>query len=96
MSSFGLLKSFDIDNGELDAMSPQQCFVLGYELAQVDGLLAMDQEINKPFNADNRSRIEAACRESGRQYRIQWLQGDESESWMQLQVPRRTQSAPEE
>ena len=93
MSDFGLLKSFDIDNGELEDLSRQQCFVLGYELAQIDFLLTGDDEINKPFNADNRIRIEAACRDSKRQFRIQWLPGDVSESWMQLHVPPRDRSA---
>lgn len=95
MSDFGLLKSFGIDNGELDGLTPQQCFVLGYELAQIDTLLAGNEEINKPFNADNRTRIESACRDSGRPFAIQWLPGDVSESWMQVRVPPRNCTAPE-
>lgn len=89
MSEFGLEKSFDIDNGELDNCSSEQCFVLGYELAQVDNLLSLDEAIHKPVNADNRTRIESACQDSGRPYQLRWLPGDRSESWMLLDVPRR-------
>ena len=87
MANFGLKKSFDIDDGELDALSSQQCFVLGYELAQIDHLLESGEGIDKPVNADNRQRIEAACREAGRPHQLTWLQGDSSESWLHLQVP---------
>lgn len=88
MSGFELQKSFGIDHGELDGLSAQQCFVLGYELAQVERLLSQDTSIRKPINADNRLRIEAACRESGRKYQISWMPGDQSESWMLLDAPR--------
>lgn len=91
MSNFGLIKSFGIDNGELDAMSAQECFVLGYELAQIDALLERGDEIHKPVHADNRSRIESACRDAGADFRLNWLPGDLSESWLLLEVPRRSE-----
>lgn len=87
MPEFNLQKTFDIDHGELDNTSPQQCFVLGYELAQVDSLLSSNRGIYKPINADNRDRIESACRTSGRSYKLTWLSGDPSESWMILEAP---------
>lgn len=86
MSEFGLIKSFDIDNGELDGITSKQCFVLGYELAQIDNLLSQPEQFHKLVNADNRVRIESACQKSGRKFRLSWLQGDSSESWMQLDV----------
>lgn len=89
MSDFGLIKSFDIDDGELDGASPQECFVLGYELAQIDHLLATDEQISKPVHADNRGRIEAACLDSKRPFKLTWCAGDMSESWMLLEVPPR-------
>lgn len=90
MADFGLIKSFGIDHGELDGIRPQQCFVLGYELALIDNLLAGDDEIVRPVNAENRERVQAACKEAGREYRIQWMPGDQSESWLLLEVPRRS------
>jgi hypothetical protein len=92
MSSFGLIKRFDIDDGELDSLSAQECFVLGYELAQIDAALEHGDEIRKPVHADNRARIESACRDAGADFRLNWLPGDLSESWLLLEVPRRSQS----
>lgn len=89
MANFGLVKSFGIDSGELDEFSRQQCFVLGYELAQIDHLLTLNEGIRKPINADNRLRIEAACQEAGRTAQIVWMPGDPSESWMLLKVEPR-------
>ncbi len=86
MSEFGLVKSFQIDNGELDGLRPQDCFVLGYELAQVDQLLKGTTGIRQPVHADNRERIESACNDAGRPFQLAWLSGDVSESWLLLEV----------
>lgn len=96
MANFGLLKPFDIDHGELDGLRQQDCFVLGYELAQIDFLLKQPEEINKPVHADNNDRITKACIESGRRFHLKWMPGDPSESWMQLQVaPADSEGDPE-
>lgn len=84
MAEYGLVKSFDIDNGELDGISPQQCFVLGYELAQIDALLTSGATFERPVHAANRSRIEKACRDAGVEFELNWMPGDSSESWMWL------------
>lgn len=86
MGKFGLIKSFQIDNGELDELSPQECFVLGYELAQIDQLLKATPEIRLPVHANNQGRIRSACDDTDRAYRLTWLQGDVSESWLLLEV----------
>lgn len=87
MANFGLKKSFGIDDGELDELNRQECFVLGYELAQIDSLLESNAPIHKPVHADNRHRIEAACDDAKREHRMTWLPGDMSESWLLLEVP---------
>ncbi len=86
MSEFGLIKSFQIDHGELDGLRPKDCFVLGYELALVDQLLKATSRIHQPVHAENRKRIESACEDAGRAYRLTWLPGDVSESWLLLEV----------
>ncbi len=86
MSEFGLVKSFQIDNGELNGINPQNCFVLGYELAQIDRLLKEPSEIQRPVHADNKIRIKSACEDSNRPYKLTWLTSDISESWMWLEV----------
>lgn len=86
MAEFGLVKPFDIDDGQLDGLSPQQCFVLGYELAQIDALLELPHAISRPVHAANRRRIKRSCGDSGRCYSLTWASDDVSESWMQLEV----------
>ena len=87
MAEFGLIKSFHIDDGELDGHSPQECFVLGYELAQIDQLLKATSGIHQPVHPANQARIESACEDAGRPCRLVWLPGDVSESWLLLEVP---------
>lgn len=87
MATFGLIKSFQIDNGELEGLNEKECFVLGYELAQIDHLLATGELIEKPVHAANRVRIESACRDANRHFELKWSECDPSESWMILVVP---------
>lgn len=86
MADFGLIKSFDIDDGQLDGMSPQQCFVLGYELATVDLMVMRLSTVSQTVHAANRERIEKACRNAGRNFRLTWMEGDVSEEWMVLTI----------
>ncbi len=87
MADFGLIKSFQIDNGELDGLRPKDCFVLGYELAQVDQLLKATAEIRQLVHVKNQTRIESACNDADRPCQLTWLSGDVSESWLLLEVP---------
>jgi hypothetical protein len=86
VSNFGLLKSFDVDHGELDGMTPQECFVLGYELAQIDFQLKQNSEIRQPVHASNQARITKSCNDANRAFRLNWMRGDVSECWMLLEV----------
>jgi hypothetical protein len=86
MAAFGLVKPFGIDDGELDGLSPQQCFVLGYELAQIDAALEAGNVISKLVHAANRERISKACRDAGVPFTLEWCKDDTSESWMILEV----------
>lgn len=90
MSNFGLVKSFNIDDGQLDGLSPQQCFVLGYELSEIDRLLEADAPIQKTINSANRERIAKACQDACREFKLSWFENDPSEGWMMLNVgPRK-------
>lgn len=86
MAKFGLIKSFSIDDGELDGMTPQECFVLGYELAQIDNRLKSGESFSQMVHLDNRTRIEDACRDAGRTFKVSWLDNDPAESWLSLTV----------
>jgi hypothetical protein len=90
MSNFGLVRSFGIDSGELDDLRPQECFVLGYELALIDNLLKSDEPICRTVYAANAPRIEKSCADEGRPCRLTWQAVDPSETWMLLTVPPRS------
>lgn len=69
-SDFGLIESFNIDDGELDGRNRQECFVLGYELAQVSAELESGAILEKPIHADNADRIRAAAKKRNRAIEI--------------------------
>lgn len=86
MPDYGLIKSFGIDNGELDGLRHKDCFVLGYELALVDDQLKSPSGFSRYIHIENRDRIEQSCLDAGRDHRLNWMQGDSSESWLWLEV----------
>jgi hypothetical protein len=86
MAEFGLIRPFGIDDGELDGLTPQEIFTLGYELAMVDEALKLPGAISRMIHAENKDRIEAEAIKSGRPYKLFWAPGDRSETWMQLEV----------
>lgn len=90
-AEFEQCEPFGIDDGELDGLSPQECFVLGYELCEIHSLAAIpDQEITKTVHAANKDRIEASLIRRGRPFLLRWPQDDVSESWMYLTIYRLT------
>jgi hypothetical protein len=86
MAEFGMVRSFDIDDGQLDGLRPQEIFVLGYELALVDEALKTGGAFEKLIHAENWGRIKMECSRQGRQCRLTWMAGDVSESWAVLKV----------
>lgn len=89
---FGLVKSFATDDQELDGLSAQEIFVLGYELAVVDKMLERADPIRQPVHAENKERIESSCKDAERPHKLTWLEGDSSESWLLLEVPPRSEN----
>lgn len=85
--TFEMFESFSIDNGELAGMTPQQCFVLGYELAQIHSI-AKDYRgvVDKTVHADNLERIKSALEKRSRRYEVTWPHDDVSESWVFLRI----------
>jgi len=87
MSDFGLIRPFAIDNGELEGMTPQQIFVLGYELAQLDHLIdKCKYGFTKMFHAANIERLELKLKSCDRGWEIRWMDSDQSEEWVMLSV----------
>lgn len=86
MSDYSMIRPFDVDDGQLDGLSSQQCFVLGYELAMIDGLLEKPEGFEQPIHANNMERIKIGCLKAKREFTIVWMDEDVSESWMWLKV----------
>lgn len=68
MADFGLVDSFHIDHGELDGLSPQECFVLGVEWSAAYALVLSDGEPTQErlIHHRNAERLTALCEKYGR------------------------------
>lgn len=87
MAEFGLIESFGIDGDELNGMTPQQVFVLGYELADISRRAEFSSEgWSQPVQSANADRIRRALGKRGREWRFVWPKDDRSESWVDLFV----------
>jgi hypothetical protein len=83
---FGFVRRFLIDDGQLDGYSPQECFVLGYELATIDEAVSRGEAFSRPVHSANRERIELVLKDSSVKHRFTWLSDDRSETWVQLDI----------
>jgi hypothetical protein len=84
---FELGDSFYCDNGELDGLTPAQCFVLGVEWDHiVKSVERHEQELNFTVHSDNRERLEKAIEKRDRKCEWQWPHDDVSEEWVYLKV----------
>lgn len=93
MADFGCIRPFGIDNGELDNVTKQEAFVLGYELAGVDRLIELGVSFECPLlHLANKERIESKMVQQvfeGRQFwEARWSvsHNDQSESWVSLKA----------
>lgn len=86
MSNFHLENTFDIDDGQLDGLTPQTIFVLGYELSDISRQLSEPTAFTRLIHAENKARIEKACKAAGRRFSLTWSDSDSSESWLTLEV----------
>ena len=82
-----LLESFEIDDGQLDGLTHQECFVLGYELSQVSHKASSDpDEFRVLIHSENLSRVELALVKRNRTHSTTWMRNDLSEGWLELLV----------
>lgn len=75
--------SLDIDDGQLDGKTPQECFLLGYEYATITTRIRLGYPFETLVNADNADRIDEFCRSIGGQcrYVLAWNRSDQTEQW---------------
>ena len=83
---FGIVRRFLVDDGQLDGFSPQECFVLGYELAGIDEAATSGKPFSGPVHSANRERIEWMLTRIKADYQFAWMPDDRSETWIQLDL----------
>lgn len=54
---YQMVEPFYVDDGELDGLSPQQIFVLGFEFSQIRTRLFQEMAFDMPFHSENESRV---------------------------------------
>lgn len=67
---YSLLEPFYIDNGELEGLSPQECFVLGVEWQMVVDLADKPEGFGRPVQEANVWRISKALQLRGRKFQF--------------------------
>lgn len=68
--NFDLVESFDVDNGELDGLTQQLCFVLGIEWEMVRQEIKSGQSFERPIHSENLERIKSMCKRYGVSFEI--------------------------
>jgi len=81
---FGCQEPFNIDNGKLAGLNPQECFVLGYELADIIRKCQAGTLSKQPIHIENVDRIWSALERRGVRVSVAYPSDDESESWAYL------------
>lgn len=85
-AAYELSEPFDIDHGELDECSRQECFCLGVEWAYVARCLDTGRAFERPVHIDNAERIEMMCQRRGREYSIETMPEDETWAWLNVKA----------
>lgn len=85
MAEFGLVESFQIDDGSLDGLSRQECFVLGYEFLQFcHALNSFSEGNNHLVHIANAGRLAKAAESRGKKMTVRYLSDDKSEEWCRV------------
>lgn len=69
-ADFSLVEPMDVDDGELDELSHELCFVLGCEWEMVRRALAKKQPFERPIHSENLQRIRKMCDRYGASAKI--------------------------
>jgi len=66
---------FDIDNGELDSFSRQECFTFGVEWGMLREELDTGRAVQRTIHAANSERFQKMCERRGREFRLEKIEG---------------------
>lgn len=80
------IRPFLIDDGQLDSYGKPECFVLGFELCEIDRDVKSGKRIERPIHAANKERAEWMLKKLNRTYRLTYMHQDKSEEWMWLHI----------
>ena len=75
MSTYEFVEPFDIDDGQLDYLTPAKAFTLGVEWEMVRAETQAGADVERTVHTDNRSRIAALLSRHG--YHQRWQEGDD-------------------
>ena len=85
---FEEMRSFLIDDGQLDGSSLQEAFVMGYELCMIDTAIEYGRAFSRTVHRNNRERIEILLKRYGRT--AKWIattiKDDPDQTWIFLKV----------
>lgn len=90
MADWECVLPFGIDDGELDGLTPQECFTLGVEWQMVREQAEENPGFSTHIHTSNRERIAALLDRHSRLYTITFLHDDVSEGWLWLSVDPRS------
>ena len=68
---WGIIESFGVDNGELDGLTPAQCFTLGVEWERFYRQLLSDEPFKMLVNAHNCDRIQELVKKHARKHNFE-------------------------
>ncbi len=89
---YGLLEPFDIDSGELDGLTPQHVFCLGYEWRHVQEMLNAGTPFHNPIlHAANANRVKRMCIRRGRKFKVEAT----ADTWCSISVTDEAGNWPE-
>lgn len=85
-AEFRPVEPFGVDHGELDGLTPAECFTLGVEWQMVAAAANLPDAFERPVHIENRERLAALLDRRGRKYHMRHMHDDISESWLWLRV----------
>lgn len=85
-AEYSPVEPFGVDGGELDGLTPAECFTLGVEWQMVYALADEPEAFERPVHAANRDRLAAPLDRRGRRHTMTFMRDDVSESWLWLRV----------
>ena len=80
-----LVDSFDIDNGELDGLTPQMVFCLGVEFEMFRTKLKRGKDFSMDVHTKNAPRLLAMCQRRNRTAKETWIH-DDFDEWRTITV----------